>query len=76
MNFYRRVYKPSWMTPLDRKGPDGDFDYHVLLDGEAPLIKTRGLRVLYSTRTAGGSLAEPRKTGVLPYKAHQRLAPA
>ncbi|HSW50191.1 MAG TPA: hypothetical protein VLH09_08455, partial [Bryobacteraceae bacterium] len=59
MNFYRRAHNLTWMAPLDRKGPDGDFDYYVLLDGEAPLIKKRGLRVLYSNPTAGVHLAEP-----------------
>ncbi len=59
MNFYRRVYNLEWMTPLDRKGPNGDYDYYVLLDGEAPLIKKRGLRVLYDNRVSGIYLAEP-----------------
>ena len=61
LNFYRRIYKLDWMAPLDRRGPDGDYDYYVLLgeEGGVPLIKKRGLRVLYSGAVSGVYLAEP-----------------
>ncbi len=63
LNFYRRRYGLTWMEPPTRQGPDGDYDFYVLLDEDATLIKKRGLRVLYSDRFAGVSLAEP---GALP----------
>ena len=59
MNFYRRAYKLAWMAPLERKGPEADYDYYVLLDRDALLIKKRGLRVLYDNRVSGVYLAEP-----------------
>ena len=59
MNFYRRLYKLDWLEPLTRKGPDGDYDYYVLLPEDAPLIKKRGLSVVYSDSLSGASLAVP-----------------
>jgi hypothetical protein len=58
LNFYRRLYGLGWLEPLIREIPDADHDYYVLLDVDAPLIRKRGLKVLYSDRFAGVSLAE------------------
>ncbi len=60
MNFYRRVWKLDWLEPLDRKGPDGEFDLYVLAEGDRTLAEKRNLRVLYADRIAGVTLAEPR----------------
>ena len=61
MNFYRRMYKLDWLAPVTRQGADGDFDYYVLLPGDAPLVKKLGLAVLYSDSLSGAALAVPVK---------------
>jgi 4-amino-4-deoxy-L-arabinose transferase-like glycosyltransferase len=57
MNFYRRMYKLDWMEPPTRNGADGDFDYYVLTARDTPLIKKRGLSVIFSDHVSGTVLA-------------------
>ncbi len=59
INFYRRIYSLDWLAPVERKDPDGDYDYFALLEADAALIKKRGLRVLFHDPAAGVYLAEP-----------------
>ncbi len=66
LNFYRRLYKLDWLEPVTRKGPDADYDYYVLLGGDAPLVEKRGLSVLYRDRQSGATLAAPGKTRPQP----------
>ncbi len=59
MNFYRRLYKLDWLEPLDRKGPDGRFDYYVLLEDDTPIVKKLGLSVVYTDAVSGAIVAVP-----------------
>jgi hypothetical protein len=64
MNFYRRMYNLDWMEPLDRKGPDGDFDYYMLTEQDVRLIKSKDLSVLYADEPSGITLAVPGRSPV------------
>ncbi len=66
VNFYRKLYKLDWMEPLDRKGPDRDAGYYILLEEDRALIRKRGLFVLYSDKLSGTALAIPAAAGATP----------
>jgi len=57
MNFYRRLYRLDLIAPFNREGPDGDFDYYVILPREGSLVEKRKLRVLYRDPVSGVMLA-------------------
>jgi hypothetical protein len=63
VNFYRRMYRLNWMDPVDRTGPNGDFDFYILLGDDTSLVKRRGLTVLYSDSLSGAWLAAGRGHG-------------
>jgi hypothetical protein len=58
-NFYRTVKGYSWLPPFDRRGPDGDYDYYVLLENDRALIARRSLRPIYQGPVSGTVLAVP-----------------
>ncbi len=58
-NFYRTVRRWTWLTPFDRNGPDGDYDYYVLIANDRPLIARLALRPIYSGPISGTVLAVP-----------------
>jgi 4-amino-4-deoxy-L-arabinose transferase-like glycosyltransferase len=60
LNFYRRMYRLNWMEPVDRTGPNGDFDFYMLLGNDQALVKRRGLSVLYTDNLSGAWLAHAR----------------
>lgn len=58
LNFYRELYRLTWMEPVTRNGPEGNYDYYVLLLDDSSLVAKRGLKVLYTDPVAGVLLAE------------------
>lgn len=52
VNFYRRLYRLDWLKPVDRSGPDGDFDYYYLGYTDTGLVEKRGLRPLLTDAEA------------------------
>lgn len=58
-NFYRAVEGYSSLPPFDRRGPDGDFDYYVLLENDRSLMARRSLRPIYQGPVSGTVLASP-----------------
>jgi hypothetical protein len=56
-NFYRVVRGWTWLAPLDRRGPDGDYAYYVLIANDSPLIARRGLHEIYRGALSGTVLA-------------------
>ena len=58
-NFYRTVRRWTWLTPFDRSGPDGDYNYYVLIANDRPLIARLALRSIYSGPVSGTVLAAP-----------------
>lgn len=58
-NFYRTVRRLDWMPPVGRRGPDGDYDYYVLIPQDQPLLQTRKLRVVFRGEVSGTVLAVP-----------------
>jgi hypothetical protein len=46
INFYRVAWGLSWVEPVDRASPDGDFDYFLLIEGDRDLVERRHLQVL------------------------------
>jgi hypothetical protein len=57
LNFYRERYRLTWMEPATREGPEGSYDYYILLLNDSSLVARRGLRVLYTDPFAGVVLA-------------------
>jgi hypothetical protein len=57
LNFYRDRYSLTWMEPVTRDGPDGSYDYYVLLLDDSSLVAKRGLTVLYTDPGADALLA-------------------
>ena len=39
----------DWMAPVDRSGPQGDYDYYVLALGDTGLAKAQHLQKLYES---------------------------
>lgn len=59
MNYYRAVLRVSSLAPMQRTGPDGDFDFYVLLDEDLPVARKRNLRIIYTHPVAHSHLAVP-----------------
>jgi hypothetical protein len=57
LNFYRERYRLAWMEPVTRNGPEGSYDYYVLLLDDSSLVARRGLTVLYTDPFADALLA-------------------
>jgi hypothetical protein len=57
INFYRKTWALDWMAPVDRSGPQGDYDYYVLALGDAGLAKAQHLQKLYGSRRSETILA-------------------
>ncbi len=58
-NFYRTVRRWTWLAPFDRSGPDGDYDYYVLISNDFSLLPRRALREVYRGPVSGTVLALP-----------------
>jgi hypothetical protein len=61
LNYYRETRRLSWIEPVTRDGPDGEFDYYVLAEAEQDRIARYGLRVIYRGAESGTVLAERAK---------------
>lgn len=59
LNFYRHRYHLDWIEPVTRAGPDGDYDYYVLLPKDAPAMEKMHLRPLYRDPVSEATLAAP-----------------
>ncbi|HEY2013045.1 MAG TPA: glycosyltransferase family 39 protein [Bryobacteraceae bacterium] len=57
LSYYREVRGLSWLQPLSRQGPDGDYDYYVLTESEQDRIARYGLHVIYRGAISGTVLA-------------------
>jgi hypothetical protein len=57
LNFYRERYRLTWMEPVTRNGPEGSYDYYVLLLDDSSLVARRGLTVLFTDPFADALLA-------------------
>ncbi len=57
-NFYRMAWGLTWMNPVDRRSPDGDFDYVMLGFADTPLVNFRPLRPLMRDELSGTLLAK------------------
>jgi hypothetical protein len=47
INFYRRRLRLDWLNEVDRRGPDGDFDFYYLMPPDFSVIEKRNLRTLF-----------------------------
>lgn len=58
LNYY--IYRKNlpWLGLVDRRGPDGVYDYYCLLPEDRPLIEKYGLRVLEEYKVSGAILAK------------------
>jgi hypothetical protein len=63
LNFYRHRYHLDWIEPVTRAGPDGDYDYYVLLPKDAPAMEKMHLRPLYTDPLSEATLAVQFTTG-------------
>jgi len=57
LNFYRHAWRLDWMKPVVRGDPDQEFDYYVLLPGDAGVIARRGLKILLKDELSQAVLA-------------------
>jgi hypothetical protein len=57
LNFYRIVHGWTWLAPLTRQGPDGDYDCYVLISNDRALIARRALHEIYRGPISGTVLA-------------------
>jgi hypothetical protein len=57
INFYRQRYRLDWLKPVDRDGPDRDFDFYYLMPTDAGLVQKRNLRPLLRDPQIGTVLA-------------------
>ncbi len=57
INFYRQRFRLDWLKPVDRRGPDGDFDYYYLGYTDTGLLAKRQLRTLFVDAEAHAVLA-------------------
>lgn len=57
LNFYRHKYHLDWIEPVTRDGPDGKYDYYVLLPKDAAVAAKLGLRPLYRDPVSEAVLA-------------------
>ncbi|HEX8984164.1 MAG TPA: hypothetical protein VF767_01980 [Bryobacteraceae bacterium] len=59
LNFYRHRYHLDWIQPVTRDGPDGAFDYYLLLPADAAVAERRALRPIYRDPVSEATLAVP-----------------
>jgi hypothetical protein len=67
VNFYRVVNGYSWMAPVDRRGPNGDYDYYILAPhieeifslNDLATVSARQLDVAYRGPVSNTMLAIP-----------------
>jgi 4-amino-4-deoxy-L-arabinose transferase-like glycosyltransferase len=53
LNFYRDRYRLSWMQPVTRKGPEGEFDYYMLLYDDRSLVQRYRLSPILEDSLSG-----------------------
>jgi hypothetical protein len=56
-NFYRQMYDLKWLAPMTRAGPDGEYDYYVVLPQDDAVIRGRALEPLYRDPVSEATLA-------------------
>lgn len=61
VNYYRSILGLEWLEPMQRTGPEGDFDYYALLDEDLPVAQRKGLRIIFHHPLAGSYLAVPQR---------------
>jgi len=60
-HYYRETRGLTWLAPLTREGPDGRYDYYVLIANEQDRIARYHLRVIYRGPVSGTVLAQPNR---------------
>jgi hypothetical protein len=60
INYYRERFAMSWMEPVDRRAPDSQADYYVLLPYDHGVIEKRKLRVIWEEPETRIRIAAPR----------------
>jgi hypothetical protein len=58
INFYRAMWRLTWMDPVYRESPDADYDYYILLRGDQLLVERRRLKLLLKDELSQSSLAK------------------
>jgi hypothetical protein len=59
LNYYRIRLRMNAMVPVTDKGPDGAYDYYLLMPEDWPVAERRGLRVIREHEFSRAILAEP-----------------
>ncbi|HLK67714.1 MAG TPA: glycosyltransferase family 39 protein [Bryobacteraceae bacterium] len=57
LNYYRDRRKITWFAPLTRTGPDGQFDYYLLMEADQDRVVRNQLKVLYRGPISGTVVA-------------------
>ena len=57
LSYYRDRLHLAWLPPLNRQGPDGDYDYYILTEQDQDRIQRHGLEVIYRGAASGMVLA-------------------
>lgn len=58
LNYYRERRGLTWLEPLARQGPDGEYDYYILCEPEQDRIARYQLHVIYRGAVSGTVVAE------------------
>jgi hypothetical protein len=58
INFYRVMWRMTWMDPVFREGPDSNYDYYMLLRDHIQLIERRRLKPLLRDTLSNTALAQ------------------
>jgi hypothetical protein len=57
VNYYRSILGLEWLEPMQRTGPEGEYDFYVLLDEDLAVARRKGLRIIFHHQLAGSYLA-------------------
>lgn len=57
LNYYRETRALAWLPPFTREGPDGDYDYYILIEQDQDRIARDHLQVVYRGRISNTVIA-------------------
>lgn len=61
VNYYRSILGLDWLEPMQRDGPEGEYDFYALLEEDLPVARRKGLRIVFHHPLAGSYLAAPQR---------------
>lgn len=59
LEYYRLAKHLEWLAPVTRQGPEGEYDYYLLLEQDRIWVERKGLKVMYEGPVSRTILAKP-----------------